>query len=135
MLKDAENKTTQRNTKQRRLIYSEVMSRCDHPTAEEIFQAVRRKDEKISRGTVYRNLNLLSENGEITHVWVPGSDRYDSTLDRHYHIYCEKCGKVADAPFAYDSARDDEIAAKTGFRIERHRTVFQGICPECRAKQ
>jgi len=61
----------QRNSKQRQIILNAVMSRCDHPTADQIYFDVRTKDNKISRGTVYRNLRILSGNGEITNVKIP----------------------------------------------------------------
>ena len=78
----------QRNSRQREIIRDAVMARCDHPTADQIYLDVREKDDKISRGTVYRNLGILSENGNVTNVKVPAADRYDSRLDRHYHLFC-----------------------------------------------
>lgn len=65
----------QRNSKQRRIILDAVTARCDHPTADQIYLDVRAIDGKISRGTVYRNLGILSENEEITNVKVPAADR------------------------------------------------------------
>ena len=91
----------QRNSKQRRIILDAVTARCDHPTADQIYLDVRAIDGKISRGTVYRNLGILSENEEITNVKVPAADRYDSRCDRHYHIFCTGCGRVFDAPLSY----------------------------------
>ena len=84
---------TRRETKQRRLVLQAVRSRHDHPTAEQIYEDVHATDPKISHGTVYRNLNCLSEDGIICHVRVPGADRYDLRTDLHYHIYCVKCKK------------------------------------------
>lgn len=124
----------QRNSKQRQLVYDTVMSRCDHPTADQIYLDVRAKDDKISRGTVYRNLGLLSEDGQITNVKVPAADRYDARLDRHYHIFCTCCGRVFDAPLDYHMEYDEQVAKETGFQISRHRTIFEGLCPECSGK-
>ena len=124
----------QRNSKQRQLILGAVKNRCDHPTADQIYQEVRCKDDKISKGTVYRNLSLLSENNDITNVRLPEADRYDLRLDRHYHIYCTGCGKVSDAPLPYHSEYDEQIEKETGFRINRHRLVFEGLCNDCRRK-
>ncbi len=123
-----------RDTKQRRLVLEAVRSRTDHPTADEIYLAVREKDGRISRGTVYRNLSVLADSGELTHVRVPAADRYDLRLDLHYHIFCTGCGAVFDAPEEYDGGADRRVEAATGFSIERHRTVFEGLCPECREK-
>ena len=125
----------QRKSKQRELILDAVRKRCDHPTADQIYLDVRAKDEKISRGTVYRNLGVLSEDGEITNVKVPAADRYDSRLDRHYHLFCTDCGRVFDAPMSYHEEYDEQIAEETGFQINRHRIIFEGLCPECTKKK
>ena len=121
----------QRNSKQRQLVLDAVQTRCDHPTADQIYLDVRAKDERISRGTVYRNLGVLSEDGQITNVKVFAADRFDSRLDRHYHLVCTGCGKVFDAPLEYHMEYDAQIAEETGFRIDRHRMIFEGLCPEC----
>lgn len=107
----------------------------DHPSADEIYLDVRKQDGKISRGTVYRNLNILVDSGEITHVRVPSADRYDLRLDQHYHMFCISCGGVFDAPIVYQTEYDKKVAEETGFHIRRHRTVFEGLCPDCRAKE
>lgn len=107
------------------------MKRNDHPTADQIYIDVRAKNDKIIRGTVYRNLGILSEKEEITNVKVPAADRYDSRRDRHYHIYCTCCGKTSDAPLSYHTDYDEKIEQETGFRIKRHRLIFEGLCPDC----
>lgn len=121
----------QRNSRQRQLIFDTVMEHCDHPTADDIYLEVRAKDEKISRGTVYRNLGLLSEDGQITNVKVPAADRYDSRADRHYHLFCTGCGRVFDSPLSYHEEYDVLVAQDTGFQISRHRMIFEGLCPDC----
>ena len=125
----------QRNSKQRQLVLNAVSARCDHPTADQIYLDVRTKDDKISRGTVYRNLGILSDNNQIGHVKVSAADRYDSRLDRHYHLLCTACGRVFDAPLRYHPEYDEWIASETGFQISRHRMVFEGLCPECSEKE
>lgn len=122
----------QRNTRQRQLVLEAVQNRCDHPTADQIYLEVRTVDEKISRGTVYRNLSLLEQNGEILHVKVPSADRFDRRVDLHYHVLCTSCGAVADVSLPYHGELDRELAQQTGYAIDRHRTVFEGRCPACR---
>lgn len=124
----------QRDTKQRRMVLQAVKKRLDHPTADDIYLDLRSKDDKISKGTVYRNLNILSENEEIMHVIVPGADRYDSSIFNHYHIICVSCGRVIDAPLEYYDAEDEIVAKTTNFKINKHRKVFEGLCPECQCK-
>jgi Fur family transcriptional regulator, ferric uptake regulator len=125
----------QRSTRQRQLVLETVRARHDHPSADQIYIDARSQDERISRGTVYRNLSLLAENGDILHVKVPGADRYDCRTDFHYHLLCTGCGKVTDVPIGYRDELDGDVSRETGYLISRHRTVFEGLCPECRKKQ
>ena len=121
----------QRHSRQRQAVLDAVTARCDHPTADQIYLDVRAKDDRISRGTVYRNLALLSKSGQITHVKVPTADRFDARLDRHYHLLCTNCGRVFDAPVSYHPEYDAQVSEETGFQISRHRMIFEGLCPEC----
>ena len=125
----------QRNSRQRKLILDIVASRHDHPTADQIYLDVRTQDSQISRGTVHRNLGILSENGEIANVKVPAADRYDSRLDRHYHMFCTGCKRVFDVPLEYQEQYDEQVEKETGFKISRHRLFFEGLCQECSLKQ
>ena len=122
----------QRNTRQRQMVLDAVRSRRDHPTAEQIFQSVRSVDAHVSRGTVYRNLNLLCENQEIFRVVLSDCDRFDLRTDPHYHLRCVACGRVQDVDSPYDKAYDEALARKTGYQILRHRLVVEGVCPDCR---
>ena len=123
-----------KNTRQRALVLEAVRGRTDHPNADDIYLDVKKRDPKISRGTVYRNLRVLSESGDITHVKVPSADRFDLRLDRHYHLICKECGRVVDVEIPYSEDYDRIAAEQSGFVVERHRTVFEGLCPGC-AKQ
>ena len=124
----------QRDTRQRRMIYDAVIERCDHPDADDIYSDIHAKDQRVSKATVYRNLKVLSENGEITQVKLPGADRFDRTLKPHYHIICTECGTVIDSPIGYNAEDDTFVEDATGYLISKHRTVFEGICPECQKK-
>lgn len=124
-----------RNSRQRQIILQAVMERHDHPTADDIYLDVRSEDEKISRGTVYRNLGVLTDSGQIGLVKLPTADRFDFRTDYHYHLLCSGCGKVFDIPEEYHRELDDQAAADTGFLIKRHRILFEGLCPECREKE
>lgn len=131
LLRDEES-IVRRNTKQRAVVLEAVREHTDHPTAEEIYSSVRLKDNKISKATVYRNLKELSRTGKVNHIKVPGADRYDLRVDLHYHIICTECAAVYDVPVEYEAELDEAAADATGFIVSRHRTVFEGICPECR---
>lgn len=120
-----------RNTRQKEIVLEEVRSRFDHPSASEIYLSVREKDPRISKGTVYRNLKELSRTGLINHIPVPGADRYDVRVDRHYHIMCLSCGSVEDVPVDYEKELDFSVDGKNGYIVRGHQTVFEGICPQC----
>ena len=123
--------TQRRNTRQRQLVLDAVYARCDHPTAEDIYLDVHAQDERVSRGTVYRNLNLLEANGSIMAVRAPGAVRFDRRTDAHNHVICRVCGRVDDAPLPYDEAADGLVASQTGFAVWAHSTLFEGVCPDC----
>lgn len=125
----------QRSTKQRQLILETVKARLDHPSADQIYLDVRMTDDKISRGTVYRNLNVLVEQGELHQVELPQTNRFEAQLTKHYHLVCKECGTVSDAPLPYQSSLDKELADKLGYAVEMHQIVFQYLCPDCKKKE
>lgn len=126
-----------RNTIQRQLVISAVRSLSNHPTAEEVYNRIVLDYPDISKGSVYRNLNSLVDSGLLRRVSVPSSaDRYDHILTKHYHVQCVQCRKfmsVDDLDYFQDL--DDKIAQLTGFRMENHNIVFQGVCPECQIEE
>ena len=124
-----------RNTKQRTLILDIVRAHGDHPTAEDIYRDVHEQNPKVSRGTVYRNLNLLEETGDIISIEVPGGNRFDRRCDPHAHVICCSCGAVCDAMVEHDHTLDGMDARQTGYIITRHETLFYGICPSCQEKK
>ena len=124
-----------RNTKQRTLILDIVRAHGDHPTAEDIYRDVHEQNPKVSRGTVYRNLNLLEETGDIISIEVPGGNRFDRRCDPHAHVICCSCGAVCDAMVEHDHTPDGMVERQTGYIITRHETLFYGICPSCQEKK
>lgn len=122
-----------RNTIQRQLVIAAVRFLADHPTAEEVYDRITLEYPDISKGTVYRNLNSLVENGLLNKVSVPsGADRFDHILARHYHIKCTECGTFMNVEnFDYIPDMDEKVAAVTGYQMNHHDIVFSGICPEC----
>ena len=123
--------TATRNTRQRALVLEAVRSLHNHPTSADVYDAVREKHPSISRATVYRNLNVLTEQGEVLHIPVAGgADRYDFRCDCHYHAICRECGVVYDVEMPSEgllsSVRDTH-----GFQIEGFDIIFTGLCPDC----
>ncbi|MEW6427721.1 MAG: transcriptional repressor [Thermodesulfobacteriota bacterium] len=123
-----------RMTKQRQVILEELRKLKSHPTADEMYQILRRRMPKISLGTVYRNLDILSDCGIIQKIDVGGSQkRFDGNAEVHYHIRCLKCNKVEDIDIAPDYRLEEQVRASTPYHILRHHTEFIGLCPHCAA--
>lgn len=123
--------TNKRNTIQRGLVLDAVRSMPDHPTSAEVYDRVRMKHPSISRATVYRNLAVLTESGEITRVKTPGgADHYDCRDDAHFHGICRECGAVCDIDAPVDLGGFDCSDAH-GFKVEGCEIVFTGLCAEC----
>lgn len=96
---------------------------------------VRRRLPKISLGTVYRNLELLSEMGVILKLEMAGSQkRFDGKAANHYHIRCVKCQRVDDAPLDPISMIDQTLAQVSDYKVLWHKLEFMGLCPDCRRK-
>lgn len=127
--------TQRRITRQRQLVLDAVRALGNHPTADAVFSAVRTRDEHVSRGTVYRNLNLLAEDGQIRVVKTPGGSRFDHRCDEHAHVVCTSCGAVEDIELPYRRELDREANARSAFSVRSHYTLFEGLCPACRAAQ
>ncbi len=119
-----------RNTVQRTLVLETVRSLYNHPTAEEVYENVQVRCPNISRGTVYRNLNNLADDGDILRVQVANApDRYDFTVEPHAHFRCRYCGRVFD--FQLPDAPLPE-GLNEGFYVEDYQLVFCGSCPDCK---
>ena len=120
-------------TKQRQLILEAVRATNSHPTADELFQMIRRKLPTISLATVYRNLNFLSEIGEIRKLAMPGMpDRFDWRMDPHDHMVCDTCGQVVDFVLPHDLGQ--EIASACGAQVDGYTLVAHGTCAHCCVK-
>lgn len=119
-------------SRQRESIKNFLMSRCDHPTAETVYQSLREEFPNISLGTVYRNLALLTELGEIQTISTgEGPDRFDGNAEPHYHFICRRCGAVRDLKM--QSLEHINLLAQHEFsgEIEDHNVFFYGRCEEC----
>lgn len=121
-----------KHSRQREMIKSFLMTRKDHPTADMVYMNVRQRNPNISLGTVYRNLTLLADIGEIQRLRVgDGVDHFDADTSLHYHFVCTKCGCVEDLDM--DSIEEINEAASARFdgQIDGHVTYFYGTCGNC----
>ncbi|MGJ3524152.1 Fur family transcriptional regulator [Nitratidesulfovibrio sp. D1] len=123
-----------RMTKQRMVILEELRRVHSHPTADEIYGMVRQRLPRISLGTVYRNLDLLAESGDILKLESAGSQkRFDGNITPHQHVRCTQCGRVGDV---MEPVRVPDItgARAPGFIILSGRVEFEGVCEVCASK-
>lgn len=124
---------TMKYSRQREAILAFLKTRKDHPTAEVIYENIRKEYPKISLGTIYRNLALLSENGIILKLSCDdGFEHYDGCTDTHYHFACRRCKALIDLEMD-DISFINTLAEKNfGGDIDGHVAYFYGICAECK---
>jgi Fur family transcriptional regulator, ferric uptake regulator len=123
---------SRRMTKQRKVILEELKKVTSHPTADQLHQMVRKRLPQISIATVYRNLEILSEEGLVLKMDVAGTQRrFDGTPENHYHIRCSMCGKVDDVHIGLVASLEETAGKSSGYRVLSHTVEFTGICPEC----
>lgn len=117
-----------RSSKQRDLILEIINLSHNHLTAEQIYHEARKQIKDISLGTVYRNLNQLTDNNLVMRIKTnEGIDRYDSILTEHHHFICRKCNKVIDI---YDKiSLPKDIINRV--KITDYEVKFVGICNDC----
>lgn len=120
-------------SRQREMIKEFLITRKDHPTADLVYSNIRQEYPNISLGTVYRNLTLLADLGEIKRIRVgDGIDHFDADTSPHYHFICNDCGAVIDLEM--DSIDNIMDVANKNFNgnIQGHFTYFYGKCPKCK---
>ena len=123
-------------SRQREIILETLKEVNIHPTAEELYKLVNRKYPKISKSTVYRNINILVESNVIRKIkMLSGADRLDYICKEHYHAICEKCGKVFDFDYSFNKKELKEIIKnQTGIITDADNIAIYGICEECNSK-
>jgi len=125
----------QRKSKQREAILRVLKNTKCHPTADWVYDQVKKEIPNVSLGTVYRNLRVLKEHGEILELSSSGTlGRFDGNPENHYHFRCEHCGRVYDIDEPIDRAIDQRVASRTGFEVFHHWLEFRGRCNECQVE-
>ncbi len=120
-------------SKQRELIYKALEDNAIHPSAEYIYDVLKKAETRISLTTIYRNLNTMALQGRIKKIQgLEDKAHFDHNTHEHFHFICKKCGRVYDVPS--EIAPDILMKAKyeTGFQIDSYDVVFHGVCLECK---
>ena len=122
-------------TIQRRALLETVLDRDDHPSANQVLEAVRARNPQISRATVHRNLETLSEMGVITKTCHTGGvARYDARVDIHHHLICLRCNSIVDIDDENLSSLTIPDTSAFGFEVSDFRVQLRGVCRNCRRK-
>lgn len=126
-------KANMKYSRQREAIRTFLCSRKDHPTAEVVYECLRKDFPKISLGTVYRNLSLLVELGEaIKFPGLDGFDHFDGNPMPHYHFICNDCHAVIDLEFPCMNQLNTDAAKDFDGIITGHSAYFYGKCKNCK---
>lgn len=124
-----------RNSKQREAVLRVLKESYDHPTADVVHERVKAEIPNISLGTVYRDLKQLQDGGLIT--VVESSDakvHYEGHLEEHLHFLCERCAGITDVFCEATLPEGVRALRERGYIVHAHKTVYYGICDECRNK-
>lgn len=116
------------------MILQVIQNAHNHPTADEVYERVRKEMPNVSLGTVYRNLDILEKDGRIKMLSRGPQRRYDGAPDTHYHLRCTMCGKVEDAPVEHLRDINGQVQAASDYKITGHTLEFEGVCPDCQRK-
>lgn len=122
-----------KHSKQRDSLFQLLKSVKNHPTAEWLYHELKKDYSNLSLATVYRNLNVLYQCGEIIKVEVgDGTDRYDATITPHCHFICDSCKRVIDIDVPSAQKLNDEANSLNDVIVTNKNLVFYGLCSECK---
>lgn len=125
-----------RMTRQRQVILEELRKVHTHPSADELYEKVKKRLPRISLGTVYRNLEILTRLSEIQHIEIGGGmKRFDGRTDNHYHIRCLRCNRIDDVDLAPLKQIEAALAGFTDYQVAGHRLELFGLCRKCAPKK
>ncbi len=125
---------TVKHSHQRDAIIANLRSRYDHPSADELYGDLKRELPALSLATLYRNLALLEQRGEILRLTCPSADRFDGNPKPHYHLLCESCSRLFDLELAHFDELDEIADAAFPGEVHSHILTFVGICQSCKDK-
>ena len=120
-------------TSQRKAVLEALGESRGHPSAEDVYLLVKRKNPRVALGTVYQALSVLEEIGVIgAKHWSESPTRYDLNVDPHLDIRCLGCGAVSEVPGVGLGDLEDRVRAATPYEVTQASVVVEGFCPACR---
>jgi len=122
-----------RQSKHRERILELLRSTGIHPTADRIYEHLKKEIPQLSLGTVYRNLTILIEQGLVKKIHYGSTyDRFEANIEPHYHLICESCGKIRDFMIPIYDELNTKATQLTEFTIHHHKLEFFGVCEDCK---
>ena len=122
-------------SKQREIIFEALKENVVHPTAETLYEIIKKNYPDVSKATLYRNLSLLTDLGVIKKIdGLESSAHFDHNTHLHYHFICDCCGKIFDVTSNVAQNVVDKTEMETGFNVTNHEFVFHGLCNDCKEK-
>lgn len=124
-----------RQSKQRSRILELLRSTENHPTADWLYERLKKEFPRLSLGTVYRNLSTLIEQGQVKKIHYGSTyDRFEANVNPHYHLICNSCGKIKDFSMPVYEELNEQARQLTNFNIHHHNLEFFGLCEDCSDK-
>lgn len=123
--------TKRRMSHQKLVILDYLRSVKTHPTAQEVYENVKKKLPTISLGTVYRNLNNLSTDKDILKIDSDNESHFDGNVCTHPHFSCKDCGRVYDLEFNTNTNKQKSELEKKGFSVDCVNIIYYGVCNKC----
>ena len=120
-------------TSQRRAVLEALKEAQGHPSAEDIYLIVKKKNPRVALGTVYQALSVLEDIGVVgSKHWSESPTRYDLNVEPHLDIRCARCGEVSEIPGVELGELEEHIRNSTPYDVTRATVVIEGLCPACR---
>ena len=133
-MKKTEKTVKYKRSRQRERIHELLKSTETHPTADWVYDQLKGEFPNLSMGTVYRNLNILIEQGLVKKIDFGSTfDRFDANTGPHYHFICERCGAIIDLGLPVDTSLNERVNNETPYNAHKHRIEFFGLCDQCRS--
>jgi Fur family peroxide stress response transcriptional regulator len=136
MMEGLTHSKNRKHSRKRDEILAVIRSTASHPSARWVYERLRPAMPALSLGTVYRNISLFQEEGELVSLGVvQGEERFDGRVEPHPHFVCSRCGKIIDIPEIPNETLESigDLGKEGGLKIEPRRTVFFGLCGDCQA--
>jgi Fur family peroxide stress response transcriptional regulator len=125
-----------KRSRQRERILELLQDTGVHPTADWLYNHLKEEFPNLSMGTVYRNLNILVEQGKVDRMDFGSTfDRFDARMGPHYHFICEQCGAIIDLELPIDDSLNRRVDELTPFQVKRHSIEFYGLCDRCQGNR